>query len=122
MGSNFAGLCENVNNFGKDGIFASDNPNKLDRSKYFLLRTLAESTRALLSELRDLLRIQNKRLASGQRVERSLKSGRHTSFESHRFHIRPILASKMTILGLKTPISGMLINRYQDDILTPIRI
>ena len=24
MGSNFAGLCENVNNFGKDGIFASD--------------------------------------------------------------------------------------------------
>ncbi len=26
MGSNFAGLCENVNNFGKDGIFASDRP------------------------------------------------------------------------------------------------
>jgi len=26
MGANFAGLCENVNNFSKDGIFTSDNP------------------------------------------------------------------------------------------------
>jgi len=25
MDANFAGLCENVNNFSKDGIFASDN-------------------------------------------------------------------------------------------------
>ena len=24
MDANFAGLCENVNNFSKDGIFASD--------------------------------------------------------------------------------------------------
>ena len=24
MDANFAGLCENVNNFNKDGIFASD--------------------------------------------------------------------------------------------------
>jgi hypothetical protein len=52
------------------------------------------------------------KLASEQRVERSLRPGRHTSFESHRFLIRPILASKTTILGLKTPISGMFINRY----------
>jgi len=34
-----------------------------------------------------------------------------------KFLIRPILASKTTILGLKTPISGMYINRYQYDTL-----
>jgi hypothetical protein len=52
------------------------------------------------------------KLVSEQRVERSLRPGRHTSLESHRFLIRPILASKTTILGQKTPISGMFINRY----------
>ena len=34
------------------------------------------------------------------RVERSSRPGRHISFESHEFLIRPILASKTTILGL----------------------
>ena len=38
----------------------------------------------------------------------------------NRFLIRPILASKTTILRLKTPIFGMFINKYQDDILAPI--
>jgi hypothetical protein len=32
--------------------------------------------------------------------------------------IQPILASKTTILGLKTPVSGMFNNRYQYDVLT----
>jgi len=29
MDGNFAGLCENVNNFSKDGIFASDTGNSI---------------------------------------------------------------------------------------------
>ena len=77
----------------------------------------ASGLRALLSELRDLLKILSRSLASEQGVARLLEPGRHTNFESYRFLIRPILASKTTILGLKTPISGMLINRYQNDTL-----
>ena len=73
--------------------------------------------RAMQSELRDLLKRQNRSLESEQRVERSLEPERHTSFESHRFPIHPILAPKTRILGLKTPISGILIDRYQKDIL-----
>jgi hypothetical protein len=30
MGEDFAGLCEKVNNFSMDGIFASDNPDMTD--------------------------------------------------------------------------------------------
>jgi len=37
-------------------------------------------------------------------ILKSLRPGRHTSFKSYRFLIRPILASKTTILGLQTPI------------------
>jgi hypothetical protein len=44
-------------------------------------------------------------LASEARVERSLSPGLYISSESHRFLIRPILASKTTLLGLKTPVS-----------------
>jgi hypothetical protein len=28
MDAAFAGLCENVNNFSKDGLFANDNPHR----------------------------------------------------------------------------------------------
>jgi hypothetical protein len=37
--------------------------------------------------------------------------------EPHKYLIWPILASITTILGLKTPISGMFIKKYQYDIL-----
>ena len=86
--------------------------------KVAIVFVVAIGLRALLSELKDLLKIQSRHLVSEQRVEMSLEPERHTSFENHRFLIRSILASKTMILELKTPISGLLINRYQDDILT----
>jgi hypothetical protein len=63
------------------------------------------------------LRKQGRSLASEQEVEKPSRPGRHISFESHKFLIRPNLGSKTTILGLKKPISGMYINRYQNDTL-----
>jgi hypothetical protein len=35
MDANYAGLCENVNNFSKDGIFASDRVNILREAVQF---------------------------------------------------------------------------------------
>ena len=59
----------------------------------------ANGLRALQSELRDLLKRQNRSLESEQRVERSLEPERHTNFESHRFPIHPIFGPENEDIG-----------------------
>jgi hypothetical protein len=93
-------------------------PSEMGGDFFWKIRIVVERAnglRAFQSELGALLRGQNRSLESNQRVEGSLKPEMHISFENHRFLIRQILAMKTMILGLKTPISGMFIDRYQND-------
>ena len=64
-----------------------------------------------------LLRKQCRSLASEQRVEKVVEAGPSYQLREPQASYLANLASKTTILGPKTPISGMFIKRYQFDIL-----